>query len=243
MPRLKTKFELAMAVKASNEHEGKVDSKVFRERAVRSSGIPPTAESNGGGPPEARGITRRSKLLETSTSTITMADEGPMGDESVAPSMAEGGVFRRPKKLSQAAVAITTKLPGSREKSMKHDRMLSTDRGESMVASKPLATASDDLKLAPKSVTPRFSLFVEKAMARGMGTKMGMHKSVDEYQKLKEAVAARKIQRMVKNRGDVKKPPTDFVVEQHGEGCCRHQGPDCMEARGKERPERRRPHI
>ena len=68
-----------------------------------------------------------------------MADEAAM---AFAHSTAEGGVFQRPgKKLSPVAVAFTTKLPGSREKSMRSDWMLTTDRGESVAASKALSVS------------------------------------------------------------------------------------------------------
>ena len=96
MRRLKPSSEHPRALEASNsnEHEGNFESKDSRGRAARSACVPATAKVNAGGAPDARGIPRRSKVIEPTTTTTTMADEGDMGDESIAPSTAEGGVFR-----------------------------------------------------------------------------------------------------------------------------------------------------
>ena len=130
MRRLKASSEDSRAIEASKltEDEGHLESNDLRGRAARSAGVLPTAELNSGGSPGAREIPRRSKVLETTTTTPTMTDESDMGADSIAPSAAEGGVMRRrAKKVSQTVVAMSTQLHGSREKSMKHARMLRTD--------------------------------------------------------------------------------------------------------------------
>ena len=114
MRRMKARSEHPRAVESSKEHEGKVDSKDFRGRAVRSAGIPPTADSKGGGPPEAREITRQSKLLETRTRTNTKADEGAKGDESIAPSTAEGGVRRSARLVASVGATYSVSGPAAR---------------------------------------------------------------------------------------------------------------------------------